>query len=173
MMAVAVMLAGCGKPELPVEMRSEIKNDTVEVYAERAVFRWEVDYPGKVGSVVELGTDGELTDAVRYGDEQVSDKKQFEVEVDSLVDGKRYYYRHVVWNSFNRYETEVHRFTTLSLYAPTVTTDSVTGVGHTTAECHGAVTADGGAEVTVRGFCYALHDIPTTADSVFALRASW
>ena len=159
-------LASCHKDSNFEGREPSVLNDTVEVYAERAVFRWEVDYPGKIGSVVELGTDKEFSDGERYGEEQVIDKKQFEVEVDSLADGKSYYYRYVVWNRFDTYKTEAKRFTTTALLVPTVETDSITEVSYTSAVCHGEVSADGGAEVTSRGFCYALHENPTMADSV-------
>ncbi len=159
-------LASCHKDSNFEGREPSVLNDTVEVYAERAVFRWEVDYPGKIGSVVELGTDKEFSDGVRYGEEQVIDKKQFEVEVDSLADGKGYYYRYVVWNRFDTYKTEAKRFTMTALLVPTVETDSITEVSYTSAICHGEVSADGGAEVTSRGFCYALHENPTMADSV-------
>ena len=160
------LLASCHKDSNFEGREPSVLNDTVEVYAERAVFRWEVDYLGKIGSVVELGTDKEFSDGVRYGEEQVIDKKQFEVEVDSLADGKSYYYRYVVWNRFDTYKTEAKRFTTTALLVPTVETDSITEVSYTSAVCHGEVSADGGAEVTSRGFCYALHENPTMADSV-------
>ncbi len=160
------LLASCHKDSNFEGREPSVLNDTVEVYAERAVFRWEVDYPGKIGSVVELGTDKEFSDGERYGEEQVIDKKQFEVEVDSLADGKGYYYRYVVWNRFDTYKTEAKRFTMTALLVPTVETDSITEVSYTSAICHGEVSADGGAEVTSRGFCYALHENPTMADSV-------
>ena len=160
------LLASCHKDSNFEGREPSVLNDTVEVYAKRAVFRWEVDYPGKIGSVVELGTDKEFSDGERYGEEQVIDKKQFEVEVDSLADGKSYYYRYVVWNRFDTFKTEAKRFTTTALLVPTVETDSITEVSYTSAVCHGEVSADGGAEVTSRGFCYALHENPTMADSV-------
>ena len=54
---------------------------------------------------------------------------------------------------------------------PKVTTEEVSDVAALTAKVAGNVTADGGHEVTQRGFCYALHQTPTMEDSVFACGA--
>ena len=49
---------------------------------------------------------------------------------------------------------------------PTVTLDDISNVGTTTATCSGTVTADGGAEVTARGFCWSSTDsYPTVSGS--------
>jgi uncharacterized protein (TIGR02145 family) len=48
---------------------------------------------------------------------------------------------------------------------PTVTTNAVSNVTETSATCGGTVTADGGANVIVRGVCYSTSPAPTTADN--------
>jgi hypothetical protein len=48
---------------------------------------------------------------------------------------------------------------------PTVTTDSVTNVGGTTATGNGTVVSDGGSTITERGFCWSTSANPTTSDS--------
>ncbi len=49
---------------------------------------------------------------------------------------------------------------------PKVTTEEVSDVAALTAKVAGNVTANGGHEVTQRGFCYAQHQTPTLDDSV-------
>ena len=47
---------------------------------------------------------------------------------------------------------------------PILTTDTVSAITQTTAECGGNITSDGGAAVTVRGVCWSTGPSPTTAD---------
>jgi hypothetical protein len=49
--------------------------------------------------------------------------------------------------------------------APTVTTQSVSNIGHILATGNGNVTSDGGDPVTERGFCWNTTGTPTVADS--------
>lgn len=49
--------------------------------------------------------------------------------------------------------------------APTVTTQSVSSIGTTTATGNGNVTSDGGATITERGVCWNTGGTPTTSDS--------
>jgi hypothetical protein len=53
--------------------------------------------------------------------------------------------------------------------APTVTTDSVTGVGSSSATANGTVSSDGGGTVTERGFVLATTVNPTTANTKFVV----
>jgi hypothetical protein len=50
--------------------------------------------------------------------------------------------------------------------APTVSTNSPSSIGGTTANAGGTVTADGGLTLTARGVCYGLNANPTLADNV-------
>lgn len=52
-----------------------------------------------------------------------------------------------------------------TISAPSVTTTSSTSTGCTTTSVAGNVTADGGATVTARGFCYSTSANPTLADT--------
>ncbi|MFM7030961.1 MAG: hypothetical protein ACKOX4_00400, partial [Bacteroidota bacterium] len=51
------------------------------------------------------------------------------------------------------------------LNAPTVTTDSVTGVSSTGATVHGQVSSDGGTRVRERGACYGTSTGPTVGNN--------
>jgi uncharacterized protein (TIGR02145 family) len=48
---------------------------------------------------------------------------------------------------------------------PVVTTNAVTGVTSTSAQCGGTVTSDGGNAVTARGVCWSTNPTPTVANS--------
>ena len=48
---------------------------------------------------------------------------------------------------------------------PEVTTQDVTNIGVLSATCGGIVTDDGGAEVTARGVCWSIKQLPTIMDS--------
>ena len=48
---------------------------------------------------------------------------------------------------------------------PEVTTQDVTNIGVSSATCGGIVTDDGGAEVTARGVCWSIKQLPTIMDS--------
>ncbi|MFM7288227.1 MAG: hypothetical protein ACKO18_02465, partial [Bacteroidota bacterium] len=51
------------------------------------------------------------------------------------------------------------------LNAPTVTTDSVSGVSSTGATVHGQVSSDGGTRVRERGACYGTSTGPTVGNN--------
>ncbi len=48
---------------------------------------------------------------------------------------------------------------------PSVSTNKVTYITNTTAQCGGMVTDDGGAIITIRGVCWSTSSNPTTSDS--------
>jgi uncharacterized protein (TIGR02145 family) len=50
--------------------------------------------------------------------------------------------------------------------SPELTTDAVTGITGTTAECGGNITSDGGATVTARGVCWSINSTPTISDNI-------
>ena len=76
-----------------------------------------------------------------------------------------YYVRAYATNSVGTaYGNEVV-FTTLPAVLPTVTTNTVTNITHTTAISGGNVIQDGGASVTARGVCWSITTNPTLADN--------
>ena len=48
---------------------------------------------------------------------------------------------------------------------PTITTGEVSNITTTTATCVGNLTADGGAAILARGFCWSTSQFPTISDS--------
>ena len=88
----------------------------------------------------------------------------FSVELTGLTPGTTYYVRAYAKNSVGTsYGNEVSLSTTANM--PTVTTDEVSNITQTTAQCGGNVTDDGGATVTERGICWGTSHNPTTASS--------
>ena len=54
---------------------------------------------------------------------------------------------------------------TVNYLAPTVTTDNVTDISHSSATCGGNVTFDGGKTVTARGVCWSSSPNPTVSNN--------
>lgn len=49
---------------------------------------------------------------------------------------------------------------------PVLTTDTVSAITQTSAQCGGTITSDGGDAITVRGVCWSIAQSPTIADSI-------
>ena len=49
---------------------------------------------------------------------------------------------------------------------PVLTTDTVSAITQTTAQCGGTITSDGGDAITARGVCWSIAQSPTIADSI-------
>lgn len=79
-----------------------------------------------------------------------------------------YYVRAYATNAVGTGYGSEQVFTTLACPQgePVVTTDEVSNITQTTAECGGNVTDDGGSPVTTRGLCWGTSPGPTTADMV-------
>ncbi len=90
----------------------------------------------------------------------------FTSSLTGLTAGTTYYVRAYATNSVGTaYGNEVSFTTTAAAQLPTVTTTAASNVAETSATCGGTVTADGGANVIVRGVCYSTSPVPTTADN--------
>ncbi len=81
----------------------------------------------------------------------------FEKEITGLTAGTTYYYRAYATNSFGTAYGRVQSFTTLAV-APTASTTAASNITSTTATLNGNITSDGGAEITARGFVYAISN---------------
>ena len=81
----------------------------------------------------------------------------FNSAITSLTAGTTYYYKAYATNSVNTTYGEVQSFTTLAV-APTASTTAATGITSTTTTLNGNITSDGGAEITARGFVYAISN---------------
>lgn len=88
----------------------------------------------------------------------------FSANLTGLSDNTLYYVRAYAINSEGTSYGNQETFTTLQQLAPTVTTDPVSAIGVSTATLNGAVSSDGGAAISQRGFVINTTGTPTTAD---------
>ena len=64
LLVLSALLIGCGKE---VEYHeAQIVSDKVETTATTATFQWDVDFPGKVYSSVEISENRDMSDAQAY-----------------------------------------------------------------------------------------------------------
>ena len=87
----------------------------------------------------------------------------FTSSITGLSQGTTYHVRAYATNSVGTSYGADTVFSTPT--APTVTTNTVTGITQTAATSGGNVTSDGGAAVTVRGVCWSTSVNPTTSNS--------
>ena len=156
-----VILAGCNK-EQEVVKEPVIDERTPEVYSTVAYFKWTVDYPGKIASMVEVGRNADMSDAVRYGSDAETSDKNFKATVTGLKEGIQYYYRYVVWNPNSHFNMPVKHFTTQTDVAK-VNTVEVSEVTRTTAKVTCEVTDESGSAVLERGLCWGTGPDLTTS----------
>ena len=78
----------------------------------------------------------------------------FTANVSGLADGTTYYYKAYATSSAGTGYGEVMSFTTLTIYPPSVQTNSASNITTTGATLSGDVTFDGNTTVTARGFMY-------------------
>lgn len=97
-------------------------------------------------------------------DEELAEGATFDVELTGLDYATDYYARAYAIGSSGAIYGEEITFTTLPI-APELTTTAVTEITGSSAKSGGNVTNSGGAEVTVRGICFATHDTPTIDDN--------
>ena len=82
-----------------------------------------------------------------------------------LTPGTTYHARAYATNSVGTgYGSEVI-FTTTSLAVPVLTTENVGSISYTTAVSGGAISSDGGSDVTVKGVCWSTSPNPVITDS--------
>lgn len=162
LVGMALMLTSCRK-ELNFEgVGPEVSESSREIRPTKVTFTWTVNYPGKVCSAVELGLNEDMSDAVRYGSEEATENKDFTIVVDNLHEATQYYYRYVVWNSFSVFEMKSKYFSTTTIQAPTVCTETPTDITENSAVFQGAVADDGGTPVLECGFFYGQSPDPVT-----------
>ncbi|MCF8450687.1 MAG: DUF1566 domain-containing protein [Taibaiella sp.] len=92
----------------------------------------------------------------------------YTVNLIGLIPGKHYYLRAFATNSNGTAYGDTVSFMTTALTIPTVTGDTISSVGNTSAASGGNVTGDGGSPVTTRGICYSTAASPTIASSISA-----
>ena len=94
---------------------------------------------------------------------KVVDGDEFEVMIDELANGTNYYVRAYVTNSAGTaYSGQISVLTLAPAMVADVTSSDITGVSF---KVSSAITANGGAEVTEKGFCYSTTENPTVESS--------
>ena len=161
MICLAAMLAACHKDTQLEHKDPQVTEYMKSIAASRVEFSWDVEYLGKVGSVVTLSLKEDMSEAIRYGSEEMTDQKHFEVTATGLSELTKYYYYYEVWNSTMSYHTEVKSFTTVSSYLATVSTSTVIDITAISATGGGNVMDDGGTEIIERGICWSKEPNPT------------
>lgn len=155
-------LVACHK-DAQIEPKSpKVTTLDVSFTATTANFYWEVDFPGKVSSIVKLSRNADMSEATTFGDGTPSSVKGFLINVSGLSPETKYYYCFEIWNPGIYNRSEVKSFTTHALQNPTVTTAAVTQFDFTqaTAIGGGEVTSDGDDAVTERGIYYGTSPNP-------------
>ena len=94
---------------------------------------------------------------------QAVDGDDFETTIDELANGTTYYVRAYAINSVGTaYSEQISVLTLAPATIAEVTSSDITGVSFNVSS---AITANGGAEVTEKGFCYSIIENPTVEDS--------
>lgn len=96
--------------------------------------------------------------AVGYG------KGSFSKELDNLKVNTKYYFSAFATNTKGTSYGEILNFTTADYKLATLTLEEPKNITYTTVQLTGAVTEDGGVEVSERGFCLNTTPNPTTAN---------
>ena len=89
----------------------------------------------------------------------------FNVEISQLAPNHTYYIRAFATNILGTVYGSQLSFTTLSLTTPTLTTNAIYNISHTTAMSGGNITDDGGSTLIERGICWSLNTNPTIVDN--------
>ena len=105
-------------------------------------------------------TDPAITDSLTADG---SGAGSFVSNITGLTTGVEYYVRAYATSSIGTAYGNQHVFTTLSV--PTLVTTVPSGITRTSAISGGDITSDGGSPVTVRGVCWSITPVPTTAGS--------
>lgn len=112
---VLACLAACHKDKEMDVKEAVVSNEEMTVSETQARFSWQVDFAGQFQTGVEVSQNENMADLRRVEASKEEDK--FVAVVDSLAEGKKYYYRIVVWNKFGSYEETVKDFTTAKTFS--------------------------------------------------------
>ena len=108
-------LAACHKDKEMDVKEAVVSNEEMTVTETQASFSWQVDFAGQFQTGVEVSQSENMADLRRV--EASKQEDGFLAVVDSLTEGKKYYYRIVVWNKFGSYEETVKDFTTAKTFS--------------------------------------------------------
>ena len=112
---VLACLAACHKDKEMDVKEAVVSNEEMTVPGTQVCFSWQVDFAGQFQTGVEVSQSENMADLRRVEASKEEDK--FVAVVDSLTEGKKYYYRIVVWNKFGSYEETVKDFTTAKTFS--------------------------------------------------------
>jgi len=141
-----------------------ITSDSINVIYNQAVFRWSVEFPGKMSSVVMIGTREDMSDAVSYGSEEASESKVYEVTATGLMESSTYYYYYKIWNPSYSFDTEIKSFDTPHLSWPKVLTLSAVVNKDLVATVKCQLVDLGGDSNLKTGVCWSKKQNPTLDD---------
>ena len=119
-----VVLVGCKKTD-QAPLIPRITNDRVESVINAASFKWTVDWPGRLSSVVEVSENEDMSNSQFYGSETETENHDFIAYAAGLKKNTRYYYRYLVWNK--NYENEKFVME-VNAFSTTVSTDGAFSV---------------------------------------------
>lgn len=112
---VLACLAACHKDKEMDVKEAVVSNEEMTVAESQARFSWQVDFAGQFQTGVDVSQNENMADLRRV--EASKEEDRFVAVVDSLTEGKKYYYRIVVWNKFGSYEEMVKDFTTAKTFS--------------------------------------------------------
>ncbi|MBQ6307977.1 MAG: InlB B-repeat-containing protein [Bacteroidales bacterium] len=115
LLMVLACLAACHKDKEMDVKEAVVSNEEMTVPGTQVCFSWQVDFAGQFQTGVEVSQSENMADLRRVEASKEEDK--FVAVVDSLTEGKKYYYRIVVWNKFGSYEETVKDFTTAKTFS--------------------------------------------------------
>ncbi len=107
---VLACLAACHKDKEMDVKEAVVSNEEMTVSETQARFSWQVDFAGQFQTGVEVSQNENMADLRRV--EASKEEDGYQAIVDSLTEGKKYYYRIVVWNKFGSYAKETKDFRT-------------------------------------------------------------
>jgi uncharacterized protein (TIGR02145 family) len=152
---------------LPVELPSVLTEHPSDITYTSVTCGGEVISDGNV-TVTERGICWSTYGYPTVNDNHVavgSGMGRFTTTITGLPPGTRYYVRAYATNSAGTNYGNLDIFTARALALPSVTTDSIRDLTHTTATCGGEVTDDGGSPITARGVCWSRFAAPLLSDS--------
>ena len=164
-LVLGIAVIGCNK-DTQGTTTPKITEDSVEATSTTATFRWTVEWPGKIISVVEVSEHEDMSGAIRFGSEEELNKKTFLVTATGLKPATKYYYQYLVWNHNyvdNEFVMETKWFTT-DKDLPEVKTLEVIDITRTSAVGQGVILNSGGLEITECGICWSTSHNPTIND---------
>lgn len=144
-----------------------VSNEEMTVSGTQARFSWQVDFAGQFQTGVEVSQSENMADLRRV--EASKEEDRFVAVVDSLTEGKKYYYRIVVWNKFGSYEEMVKDFTTAKTFSIHVeASEGGTAIGGGTFAEGDTCTVVATANVGYNFVNWTENDIPVDTNSVYS-----